>query len=50
VPPCKADPCPAYPSDAPATYVLELPAGTVGRIGARTGDELAIDGDFGAVR
>jgi uncharacterized membrane protein (UPF0127 family) len=27
VPPCKADPCPSYPPNAPARYVLELGAG-----------------------
>ena len=50
VPPCKADPCPSYPSDAPARYVLELPAGTARRIGVESGDELKVDGDIGAVR
>ncbi|HET6804673.1 MAG TPA: DUF192 domain-containing protein [Frateuria sp.] len=49
VPPCKADPCPVYPSDAPARYVLELPAGTARRIGVETGDELTVDGSIGAV-
>lgn len=50
VPPCKADPCPSYPSDAPAHYVLELPAGTARRIGVQVGDELTIEGDVGTVR
>jgi uncharacterized membrane protein (UPF0127 family) len=50
VPPCKADPCPIYPSNAPARYVLELSAGTAHRIGAQVGDELKIDGDIGTVR
>ncbi|GGY35221.1 hypothetical protein GCM10008098_30570 [Rhodanobacter panaciterrae] len=50
VPPCKADPCPIYPSNAPARYVLELSAGTAHRIGAQAGDELKIDGDIGTVR
>ena len=49
VPPCKADPCPSYPSNAPARYVLELPAGTVSRIGAAAGDELTVDGTIGKV-
>lgn len=49
VPPCKADPCPSYPSDAPARYVLELSAGTAKRIGAKVGDELTIEGDMGVV-
>jgi len=50
VPPCKADPCPSYPSDTPARYVLELPAGTARRIGVATGDELTVEGDLGTVR
>jgi hypothetical protein len=50
VPPCKADPCPSYPSDAPARYVLELAAGTARTIGAQTGDALTIEGDVGTVR
>ncbi len=50
VPPCKADPCPTYPSDAPAIYVLELSAGTARRIGAQPGDVLKIEGDIGPVR
>ncbi|WP_199101014.1 DUF192 domain-containing protein [Dyella sp. ASV21] len=50
VPPCKADPCPSYPSDLPARYVLELPAGTAARIGAMVGDELTIEGTIGAVQ
>jgi uncharacterized membrane protein (UPF0127 family) len=50
VPPCKADPCPSYPSDAPARYVLELPAGTARRIGVETGDTLTVDADVGTVR
>ncbi|TBR36357.1 MULTISPECIES: DUF192 domain-containing protein [Dyella] len=50
VPPCKADPCPSYPSNAPARYVLELKAGTVSRIGAQVGDELSVEGSPGAVQ
>jgi hypothetical protein len=50
VPPCKADPCPTYPSHAAARYVLELSAGTAHRIGAKMTDELKIDGEVGAVR
>lgn len=49
VPPCKADPCSIYPSDAPARYVLELTAGSAVRIGAQVGDVLDIDGAIGAV-
>lgn len=50
VPPCKADPCPIYPSEGSAQYVLELAAGTAKRIGASIGDELKISGDVGTVR
>lgn len=50
VPPCKADPCPSYPSDRPARYVLELPAGTARRIGAAIGDELTVEGAVGKVQ
>lgn len=37
-PPCKADPCPIYPSVVPARYVLELNAGTAAKLGVRKGD------------
>lgn len=50
VPPCKADPCAIYPSNAPARYVLELAAGTARRVGIRNGDVLTIHGEIGAVR
>jgi Uncharacterized conserved protein len=48
--PCKADPCPIYPSSGPARYVLELSAGTAARIGAKVADELKIAGGVGTVR
>jgi uncharacterized membrane protein (UPF0127 family) len=50
VPPCKADPCPSYPSGAPALYVLELPAGTASKLGLTVGEQMTIDGDVGTVR
>ncbi|HEY6137626.1 MAG TPA: DUF192 domain-containing protein [Thermoanaerobaculia bacterium] len=31
VPPCKADPCPSYPPNANASYVLELAAGVAAK-------------------
>ena len=40
VPPCKADPCPSYPSSGPAQYVLELNAGTADKLGVKPGDAL----------
>lgn len=40
VPPCKADPCPSYPTSAPAQYVLELNAGTADKLGVKVGDKL----------
>ncbi len=49
VPPCKTVPCPTYPSNEPAKYVLELPAGTAVAIGASVGDELTIEGRIGNV-
>ncbi len=50
VPPCKADPCPSYPSGAPALYVLELPAGTASKLGVAVGEQMTIDGEVGEVR
>jgi uncharacterized membrane protein (UPF0127 family) len=44
VPPCKADPCPSYPPNAPARYVLELPAGAARRHRVVTGSTLRFDG------
>lgn len=38
VPPCKADPCPVYPSTEPARYVLELNAGAAAKLGVRKDD------------
>lgn len=40
VPPCKADPCPSYPTSAPAQYVLELNAGMADKLGVKVGDKL----------
>lgn len=48
--PCRADPCAIYPSDASARYVLELPAGTAGKLGLKLGEPLTIDGDPGTIR
>lgn len=38
VPPCAQDPCPSYPSSAPAKYVLELKSGMAQKHGLRPSD------------
>ena len=42
VPPCQADPCPAYSSGAPARYVLELNGGQAQELGLTPGDEMKV--------
>jgi len=42
VPPCRSDPCPVYPSDGPAQYVLELNAGIASKLGVKPGDMLKV--------
>jgi uncharacterized membrane protein (UPF0127 family) len=42
VPPCQADPCPAYSSGAPARYVLELNAGQADKLKLTSGDAMEI--------
>lgn len=42
VPPCKADPCPVYPSGASALYVLELNGGVAHSLGLKLGDSVEI--------
>jgi uncharacterized membrane protein (UPF0127 family) len=44
VPPCKADPCPSYPPNARAKYVLELAAGVAAKHHLKDGDLLRFDG------
>ena len=44
-PPCRVSRCPAYPSKAPAKYVLELNAGTASELGVGVGDRLTVDLD-----
>ncbi len=41
VPPCEADPCPSYPSRAPADTVVELTAGEAKRHGVVPGARLS---------
>ena len=43
VPPCKADPCPSYPPDAKAKYVLEVAAGVAARHHLKNGDALRFE-------
>ncbi|MBI4021430.1 MAG: DUF192 domain-containing protein [Candidatus Aenigmarchaeota archaeon] len=42
--PCDADPCPPYPSAAPARYVVEVNAGFAGAQGVQAGDHIRIEG------
>ena len=44
VPPCKADPCPSYPPNAPARYVLELAAGEAKKHNLAVGQTLRFEG------
>jgi uncharacterized membrane protein (UPF0127 family) len=44
VPPCKADPCPSYPPNVQARYVLELAAGVAAKHGLKDGDALRFEG------
>jgi len=44
VPPCKADPCPNYPPNARAKYVLELAAGVAAKHHLANGQELRFEG------
>ena len=43
VPPCKADPCPSYPSPSAANYVLELGAGEAARHRVENGATLKFE-------
>ncbi len=43
VPPCKADPCPSYPPNAQARYVLELGAGEAAKHRVTTGTTLKFE-------
>jgi uncharacterized protein len=42
VPPCRADPCPTYPTEAPASYVLEINGGVARKLGVKPGDILEV--------
>jgi uncharacterized membrane protein (UPF0127 family) len=49
IPPCKADPCPNYPPNAQARYVLEVAAGVAPRHGIANGSVLRFAGLDGVV-
>ena len=40
VPPCRADPCPTYTPLKKARYVLEVPAGSIGKWNLRVGQKV----------
>ena len=42
VPACRSEPCPVYPSEGAAKYVLELNAGTADKLGVKPGDTLKV--------
>ena len=42
VPACRSDPCPVYPSNGAAKYVLELNSGTADKLGVKPGDALKV--------
>jgi uncharacterized membrane protein (UPF0127 family) len=42
--PCKADPCPSYPPNARARYVLEVAAGVAAKHHLKDGDTLRFEG------
>lgn len=44
LPPCKADPCPNYPPNAIASYVLEVPAGVAAQHHLAEGQTLRFEG------
>jgi hypothetical protein len=44
VPPCKTDPCPNYPPDANAMYVVEVASGFAKAHGVKVGDALKLEG------
>lgn len=41
--PCKKDPCPSYPSYAPARFVLEINAGMANSLGLQQGDLIHLE-------
>ncbi len=44
VPPCKADPCPGYPPNAIASYVIEVVSGFASQHRLKVGDTVKLEG------
>src|SRR6185503_1026424 len=42
VPACRSEPCPVYPSDGAAKYVLELNAGVADKLDVKPGDAIKL--------
>ena len=42
VPACRSEPCPVYPSEGAAKYVLELNAGVANKLGVKPGDAIKL--------
>jgi uncharacterized membrane protein (UPF0127 family) len=42
VPPCKADPCPSFPHEGQALYVVEVNSGFAKKHGVKVGDKLEL--------
>jgi len=42
VPACRSEPCPVYPSEGAAKYVLELNAGVADKLGVKPGDAIKL--------
>ncbi len=44
VPPCKADPCPSYPPEGTASYVIEVVSGFARQHALKVGDVVKVEG------
>lgn len=44
VPPCADLPCAVYQAEQPVRFVIEVPAGTAGKLGLQPGDQLDLGG------
>jgi uncharacterized protein len=41
-PPCRREPCPTYPAERPARYILELNGGVAKKLGLAVGDPITL--------